>query len=240
MALYTEESARANVRNRSGKRVFYLAEGDRLTPSAREWLRNEQVEVLPASCASPERYRLISGGTVSEKPEHMTHLQADLLVRKDDPRIAFRGWMDLLQAEVLMVGHLAMQKNDMLLVEALREILQLLRNIIRCDVMETKLEVPVLCGLSMDEIRTHSHMPQKFYDQPHFMPAFNDSLLLLYVNLLRTKARQAELAACGAFQDRDGNPTRTDILEAMNRISSVLWILEIRLKKGADEGVQAR
>ena len=47
MAVYTEESVKANVRVREGKRVFYLADGDHLTPSAREWLRQEKVEVLP-------------------------------------------------------------------------------------------------------------------------------------------------------------------------------------------------
>ena len=36
MAVFTAESARANVRVRDGKRVFYLAEGDHLTPSARD------------------------------------------------------------------------------------------------------------------------------------------------------------------------------------------------------------
>lgn len=234
MALFTEESVRANIRNRDGKRVFYLAEGDRLTPSAKEWLRNERVEIFPAAKASPEQYRLISGGIVSEKPEHMTHLQADLLVRKDDPRIAFRGWIDLLQAEVLLVGHMAAQRNETMIFHALNEILQLLRQIIQCDVLGTKLDVKSLCGLSLDEIRQHSHVPQKYYGQPHFMPAFDDSELLLYVNRIRTVARQAELAACSAFQDRDGNPTRKDILETMNRISSMLWILEIRMKKGAE------
>ena len=36
MAVYTQDSVRANVRVRDGKRVFYLAPGDHLTPSARE------------------------------------------------------------------------------------------------------------------------------------------------------------------------------------------------------------
>ena len=35
--LYTEEAVRANIRNREGKRVFYLGKGDTLTPGARDW-----------------------------------------------------------------------------------------------------------------------------------------------------------------------------------------------------------
>lgn len=52
MAVFTEEAARANVRNRDGRRVFYLASGDHLTPSAREWLRQERIELLPAAEAA--------------------------------------------------------------------------------------------------------------------------------------------------------------------------------------------
>ena len=62
--LFGEEAVRANVRNREGKRVYYLAKGDQLTSSARDWLRRERIEILPAEQAKPQRYRLLSGGYV--------------------------------------------------------------------------------------------------------------------------------------------------------------------------------
>lgn len=34
--LYNEEAVRANIRNREGKRIFYLGKGDQLTSAARE------------------------------------------------------------------------------------------------------------------------------------------------------------------------------------------------------------
>ena len=37
--LYTEEAVKANIRNREGRRVFYLGTGEQLTPGARDWLR---------------------------------------------------------------------------------------------------------------------------------------------------------------------------------------------------------
>ena len=46
--LYTEEMVRMNIRNREGKRVFYLGKGDTLTPGARDWLNRERISVLPA------------------------------------------------------------------------------------------------------------------------------------------------------------------------------------------------
>ena len=42
--------------------------------------------------------------------------------------------------------------------------------------------------------------------------------------------RETELAAVTAFQDREGNPTRPDILRALNRISSMLYIMMIEQK----------
>ena len=76
--LWTETAVRENLRNRDGKRVFYLASGDRLTPGARDWLGRERVEILPASQAKPETYRLLNGAEILEKPEEMTHLRGDV------------------------------------------------------------------------------------------------------------------------------------------------------------------
>jgi len=52
------------------------------------------------------------------------------------------------------------------------------------------------------------------------------------VNRTRCAARAAELAAAEAFADREGNPTRIDILRAMNRISSMLYLIMIQIKAG--------
>ena len=54
--------------------------------------------------------------------------------------------------------------------------------------------------------------------------------MLLQVNRARCAARAAELAAVEAFCDREGNPTREDILRAMNRLSSGLYLIMIQLK----------
>ena len=92
--LYSEEAVRANLRNRDGKRVFYLGKGDQLTSAARDWLNRERIPILSPEQAKKEHYRLLSGGTVTEKPEHMTHLNSEVLVSKDHPRIVFRGKID--------------------------------------------------------------------------------------------------------------------------------------------------
>ena len=164
---------------------------------------------------------------MTEKPEHMTHLHGDVLVPKTHPRIAFRGAMDKLEAELL----LSQQVTESEICRELGEILAFARNLVRCEVLDEPVPQEKLCGLTEDELRQHSHRPQDFYGQPHFMPEHTDGTAILQVNRTRCAAREAELKAVAAFVDREGNPTRVDILRALNRMSSMLWILMIRMKK---------
>ena len=225
--LYTEEAVRANIRNREGRRVFFLASGDTLTPGARDFLRRERIEIRDAWEAKMGTYRLLSGGILQEKPEHMTHLNGDVLVSKQHPRIAFRGSMDTLEADLLLC-QLVLEKPYKKQAE---EILSLARRLIRCDVLDEPVPEESLCGLTQQQIRERSHRPQEYYGQPHFMPQASDGLAVLALNRCRCSARSAELAGVRAFADAEGNPTRTDILRALNRISSMLYILMIQRKR---------
>ncbi len=223
--LWDEQAARANIRNRDGKRVYYLGKGDQLTSTARDFLRRERIEILPGSQARPERYRLLSGGYAEEKPEHMTHLNGEVLVPKTHPRIRFRGKMDTLEAELILCQLVPGAPEG-----ALGEILDLSRKILRCDVLEEPLRQDTLCGLTQAEQREHSHMPQDYYGQPHFMPQASDGSVIAGLNRARCFAREAELAAVEAFSNRDGNLIREDIPKALNRMSSMLYLLMIQEK----------
>ena len=226
--LYSLEAVRANLRNRDGKRVFYLGKGDQLTSQARDFLNRERIEILPADRARPNEYRLLSGGSVTEKPEHMTHLHSNVLVVKTHPRIAFRGAIDTLEAELLLAQAALCKPYD----DQIGEVLEFTRLLIRCDVLDEQVGDEKLCGLTEQELRVRSHRPQDYYGQPHFMPAAGDGEALLRVNRARCAARAAELSAVAAFSDREGNPTRQDILKALNRLSSMLYIIMIQLKAG--------
>lgn len=223
--LWDEQAVRANIRNRDGKRVYYLGKGDQLTSTARDFLRRERIEILPGSQARPERYRLLSGGYAEEKPEHMTHLNGEVLVPKTHPRIRFRGKMDTLEAELILCQLVPGAPEG-----ALGEILDLSRKILRCDVLEEPLRQETLCGLTQEEQRGRSHMPQDYYGQPHFMPQASDGSVIAGLNRARCFAREAELAAVEAFSDRDGNLIREDIPKALNRMSSMLYLLMIQEK----------
>ena len=223
--LYTKQQVKDNIRNRQGKAVFYLGKADHLTSEARDYLTSQRIEILPAEQAKPQQYRLLNGAYISEKPEHMTHLNGDTLVLKSHPRIRFRGAVDSLEAEILLC-----QQALPALQSQLQELLELARRLIRCDVLEEPVGEVVLCGLTQQEQRRRSHFPQEYYGITHFMPAHQDSRSVLVLNRLRAMVRSTELAAMDAFSDREGNPTRPDILQALNRMSSMLYILMLQEK----------
>ena len=225
--LYTEDMVRMNIRNRDGKRVFYLGKGDTLTPGARDFLNRQRIGILSAETAKPTEYRLANGAELREKPEQMTHLNGNLLVLKTHPRIKFRGAMDSLEAD-LVLCQLKCEKWH----GELGEILALARKLIRCEVMDEPVPEEKLCGLTMEEQRSRSHRPQDYYGQVHFMPEASDGAVVLHLNRCRTAVRAAELTAAAAFTDEDGNCDRVDILRALNRMSSMLYILMIREKSG--------
>lgn len=224
--LYTEETVRENLRSREGRRVFFLGKNDRLTSAARDYLSRERIEILPAEEAKPERYRLLGGGYAEEKPEHMTHLDGITLAPKTHPRIVFRGKMDTLEAR-LLACRLAVPEFD----RELGELLDYTRILLRREVLGEPVGDQTLFGLTEGELRKRSHFPQDYYGQPHFMPEAADGPQMVQLNLARCAAREAELAAAAAFVTSDGQVTRADLLRAMNRLSSAIYLLMIRQKR---------
>ena len=58
----------------------------------------------------------------------------------------------------------------------------------------------------------------------------SDGSVIAGLNRARCFAREAELAAVEAFSDREGNLIREDIPKALNRMSSMLYLLMIQEK----------
>ena len=44
--LYTRKDVQENLRNKDGKRVFYLGKGHQLTSDARDWLGQQRIPIL--------------------------------------------------------------------------------------------------------------------------------------------------------------------------------------------------
>ena len=239
MALLTEEDVR-RMSNQGTRGPVVVNRDQMLTPGARDYLREHRVEVVypqgeaagEGAPSAPAKYRTLFGAALNEKPEHMTHLKGNVLVFKDHPRIAFRGWIDALEAEILLTQQAAAGEGYGALAGELEEVLGFVRRYIRFDVLDEPVQTVRFLGLDDDGLREHSHHPEREEGQPHFLPAPDDPPILLRLNRLRTVVRQTELLACHAFPRPDGTLARPDIVKALNRLSSLCWILMIRVKRG--------
>lgn len=216
-------------------------------PSQKE-LRRAVEEALSQAASQPASRcegRIKEDGPAQEnrpgkKPEHMTHLRGDHLVYKDHPRIAFRGAIDSLESEIILVQILAQKKGMDKLTQDLQEIIKAIRWLLRCEVSGDPVGEITLLGLNTDQLRAHSHHPSQYYGMSHFLPDYQKGEMAAHFNRLRTRAREVELIAYRAFKREDGEVCREDILRILNRLSSLFWIMMFQYLTGKYENEEGR
>lgn len=243
----TENALRIELRN-SQPEVYYIPDGCVLTPAAREYLQSRKIkfakqseacqteppkaEVPPAPRAEapqtqvkPKYEDYETGAFYMEKPEHMTQLFGNKLVAKDHPRILFRGKLDSLQALVVLDQVLIAEGGKEKLVADLDDILGILREIMRCDVLDEEFTNDMIIGLTHAELRERSHNPMKFFKIKQMtLPDRTMGKDYALLNQLRTAIRETEVAAAEAFRSAK-QYTRSDIIEELNRLSSAVHIM---------------
>ena len=159
---------------------------------------------------------------MAKKPEHMTSLIGSTLVPKNHPRIILRGKLDSLQAQVVLIQ---CELTDQALIGDLQDILNCLRELTRCEVLDMPFEQDTLFGKSYVEIHTQSHNPQKYFAVPAMsLPDCKFGRDYALLNTLRTAIREVELIAVDAFET-EGGVSRGDIVLAFNRLSSAVYVL---------------
>lgn len=188
-----------------------------------------------------ERIRRIVVQAVSQvlnpnpKPEHMTHLRGDELVFKDHPRIAFRGAIDSLEADIIVLQTMTDKLLLPALTQDLEEIIKCIRWLLRCEVSGEPVGEVTLQGLSTDELRAHSHHPSQYYGMHHFLPTREHGDIVARLNRLRARVRETELTAYKAFRQENGDVEREDIIRVLNRLSSLFWIMMFKYLTGVYE-----
>ena len=215
---------------------FSLRDDQIITPAAAQFLRDRRIKLLrrrvdSASSAAAAKAKYVAaedGITYAVKPEHMTQLTGNQLVSKDHPRIIFRGLLDQFQAEVFLLQQQLEASGDFALSRDLGEVLDRARTILRAEVVGETLEPCNLLGLSAEEIRERSHQTQKYFGLKHLDISAEMDPILLSLNRLRTLIRQVELAAVTAFTLND-QVERNDIVQALNRLSSVIYVMMLRV-----------
>jgi ethanolamine utilization cobalamin adenosyltransferase len=216
---------------------FKLPEGCRLTPSAAQFLSERKIEVITGQQAQANRIvksettRKNNSGSGNEKPEHMTHLRGTELVLKSHPVIKYRGKLDTFEALLLSTVLDAESAGFHELARDLQDTLDYSRQVMRAEVKIEHLAQIKIRGWSPQEIRERSHYLKKYYDINHFTPQPGHGRLIAQLNYLRTQARELELSAIDAFCS-DEKVEREDILQALNRFSSLIYIFMAQLLSG--------
>ena len=222
------------------KGTITVNENQLFTPSAIEILNDKNIRIVKNSEKAQEEksedkkqtFETIFGGTLLNKPEHMTHLRGNVLVFKDHPVIKYRGVLDCLEAEIITTQVKIDKLGYKTLVSDLEEVILLIRKLIRVQITGESVDNFEVMGLSCDMIREHSHHTTKYYGINHFLPSYKQGEIPACLNRLRTLTRKAELVAYDAFKDEYKNAKRNDIIKVLNRLSSVFWIMMCKFING--------
>ncbi len=244
--LVTEAWLRANHTLSEGAEI-HLPADSRLTPSARELLESRHLRIkfideqgrlfvddeqqqpqpvhgLTSSDEHPQACCELCRQPVAKKPDTLTHLSAEKMVAKSDPRLGFRarvprqhhcagsgcklnwrnrgsrGWR--ISVRVLATLCAPMRWGNRWAARRLSGFL-------------TKICIGFLisrCAISTTIIWCRK-------------PATGRDAALL--NLLRTKVRETETVAAQVFITRSFEVLRPDILQALNRLSSTVYVMMI-------------
>ncbi|MDU1272774.1 MAG: ethanolamine utilization cob(I)yrinic acid a,c-diamide adenosyltransferase EutT [Escherichia coli] len=217
----TEAWLRANHTLSEGAEI-HLPADSRLTPSARELLESRHLRIkfideqgrlfvddeqqqpqpvhgLTSSDEHPQACCELCRQPVAKKPDTLTHLSAEKMVAKSDPRLGFRA----------------------------ADIRSRLGNIMRADALGEPLGCQAIVGLSDEDLHRLSHQPLRYLDHDHLVPEASHGRDAALLNLLRTKVRETETVAAQVFITRSFEVLRPDILQALNRLSSTVYVMMI-------------
>ncbi|EFD1373892.1 ethanolamine utilization cob(I)yrinic acid a,c-diamide adenosyltransferase EutT [Escherichia coli] len=209
----TEAWLRANHTLSEGAEI-HLPADSRLTPSARELLESRHLRIkfideqgrlfvddeqqqpqpvhgLTSSDEHPQACCELCRQPVAKKPDTLTHLSAEKMVAKSDPRLGFRAVLD----STIALGE--------------------------------PLGCQAIVGLSDEDLHRLSHQPLRYLDHDHLVPEASHGRDAALLNLLRTKVRETETVAAQVFITRSFEVLRPDILQALNRLSSTVYVMMI-------------
>lgn len=240
MKVLTEAQLRAEYKQK--KMECLMVEPDTiLTPSAKEFLNANKIDLVFKSeeefkeknkenkdkekkLFKPKYRCKDTGAYLEKKPENMTQLYGNELVFKDHQNIIFRGKIDSLQSRILELQVTANKNKSNKLIDDLEEILNFIRNILKAEVINEKIEEFSFFGLKEEEIRAISHNPKEYLGVNHVLPNYKMGELLIGLNAVRSNVREVEIVSIPLKRD--------DIIKALNRLSSAVYVMMCRYIAG--------
>ena len=130
---------------------------------------------------------------------------------------------DLLELQSRQSSVLAAEEEPRI-AEDLEDVLGCVRAILGAEVKDEPLAPGPLLGMDSAQLRYCSHHVKETLGIDHPIPNYRMGRLCVALNRLRTQVRETELSAARAFPGGE----RQDIIEALNRLSSCVYILFCR------------
>lgn len=187
--------------------------------------------LVPYEDRDPEYINARTGERFSQKPAGITHLYDNIFVLKSNPRIAFRGKLDTLESQIMLLQVIADETDNRRLLKSLDDVMEFVREIRSAEVMNRKIEKIELLGEDERKLAyEYSHI-LKIYGIPHPVPDYSMGRTCVELNRLRTFSREAEVSAAQAYMD-GANCIRPDILSAVNTFGNAIYILLCRQLTG--------
>ena len=170
------------------------------------------------------------GSAVRDKPSHLTQLDAHRFAPKTDARIRLRGRLDTLHALTLAVGARARAEGHEETAVHLDTLAAFCRELLAAEYHGRAPGAIALAGLDEDTIHHASHHPEEAVGLPHLVPDATHPETLHWLNLLRCQVRETEILVLDAYPpERDDSEVARGLSRAVNRLSSAVYVLELRL-----------
>lgn len=237
---------------------IHITEKDILTPSAREFLNVKKIDFrvrksqekvvnneniaenkVKSSLANTSEEKVtrkrqyrdyITGAVYDKKPEFMTQLFGDNLVVKNHKRIVLRGKFDILQAEIIRYWK-KYEKNKKLESD-FAQVYRFVRDLFISEMTDMEFQERDVLGYDIDTLKDITHNTVKYFKTGHLFEinvSFDE--MVIDINCLRALSRECEVAAVDAFY-KEGKVERLDMLKALNRLSSILYLMMLKANNG--------
>jgi ethanolamine utilization cobalamin adenosyltransferase len=229
LGVLTEIELRDRVKREGQLDTISIDSGTLITPAAAQYAREQGIKIIYGDQNKGISREQLKG---QKKPEHYTHLDHKNLVPKTHPRIKLRGMLDLLQALIIKAQVTVKMEGMPKLVGDLEQLLAYTRQLLRNEMTGDEVPDLKLFGLSEEEIHEYSHHPFKKIGVNHIVPSHHMGQIIAELNYLRTVVRQVEIAACDVYVNNDGTVEREDIIKALNRLSSAVYVMECMVVAG--------
>lgn len=205
-----------------------LVAAEQSAPERAAW---DKESVFPVNLKGELPHCITCGTPLAKKPEHMTQLNATVFAPKTNDRVRLRGKLDTLQALFLLTGAIAREQQALSTADMLETLAAYCREMMSAEYNERPVQPLTIGGLSEAELRKATHNPQEALGVPHLTPNTQESLLLLWLNFARCQVREAELVTIDCFDGEHYGKDDFGLVQAMNRLSSAVYYLELLLKR---------